>query len=789
MTAATRKSIGELARRKARTIFTVLTLALAVASVGIFAIPALMADAMEDEVAANRLSDVTVTMSPLELTAADLEALAALPNVADVEPRVMFITRVWVGERRVRAVVEGVRDYSRQVADLVNIASGAAPGAGEALTDRNNAGRRSLDLDEGDTVRLLTVGGGERALRISGVGRNMATGENDPSNDWITFYTTAETAAALSGRAGYTSIGLRLHDNSRPAAGRAIAAVRDELRARTGFTAFDDLPLIQDPGGYPGKESFEGLVSLFNVITLLALLSALVLVSSTMTTLVGEQTGEIAAMKAIGARRRDIRRIYLGTAVVLGALGAAIGVVLGIVLANVLVRYFGSLFFGMDIGVGVSIPVVAASVALGLVGPPLAALPAVRRAARLPLNEALNASGSAVGGQGRIDGLLRRVPGPRSVQIGLRTLGRRRRRSIATVAQVALAVATFLALLAVGTGVGQTTREWFDDQHYDVWVHSMSGRQFGPGAVAVIEKTTGVDEVQSWLQNEVRVGDRDAEAWGLPAGPFMNTRVRSGRFHGEHEVVAGARVVVLGPALARSTGAAIGDSVDVTTAGGPVTLRVIGISDSQIANGDAIFLPVTTLQSALGAPAAINSHWIRTASADEGDIDRTTTRVEDALTAAGEQVSTLVVYDMREQQVAANAQITTAITVLGMLIVALSMVALINTVTMSVIERTRDVGMLRSIGARAGAVRGIFAAEGIAVAVEGWLLGIPLGYLLARILVWAVEEAVGISVTFVFPLVNIAVALVGTVVLAVLVMLAPLRRAVRLKPGEALRTR
>ena len=52
---------------------------------------------------------------------------------------------------------------------------------------------------------------------------------------------------------------------------------------------------------------------------------------------------------------------------------------------------------------------------------------------------------------------------------------------------------------------------------------------------------------------------------------------------------------------------------------------------------------------------------------------------------------------------------------------------------------------------------------------------------------WAVEETVGISVTFVFPLVYIGVALVGTVALALLVMLAPLRRAVRLKPGEALR--
>ena len=192
MTAATRKSIGELTRRRARTIFTVLTLALAVASVGIFAIPALMADALEDDAAASRLPDVVLSMSPVELTAGDLDALEALPNVAAVEPRARFITRVWVGERRERAVVEGVPDYANQTADIVTIESGVAPGNGEALTDRNNSARHSFGLDEGESVRLVTAGGGEQTLRISGVGRDMATGENDPSNDWITFYTTAQ---------------------------------------------------------------------------------------------------------------------------------------------------------------------------------------------------------------------------------------------------------------------------------------------------------------------------------------------------------------------------------------------------------------------------------------------------------------------------------------------------------------------------------------------------------------------------------------------------------------------
>ncbi len=65
--------------------------------------------------------------------------------------------------------------------------------------------------------------------------------------------------------------------------------------------------------------------------------------------------------------------------------------------------------------------------------------------------------------------------------------------------------------------------------------------------------------------------------------------------------------------------------------------------------------------------------------------------------------------------------------------------------------------------------------------------GIPVGYALARLLNWLLLEVVGIEFTFTFPPLNVLFALVGTIVLALLIMRLPLRRAVRLKPGEALR--
>ena len=81
----------------------------------------------------------------------------------------------------------------------------------------------------------------------------------------------------------------------------------------------------------------------------------------------------------------------------------------------------------------------------------------------------------------------------------------------------------------------------------------------------------------------------------------------------------------------------------------------------------------------------------------------------------------------------------------------------------------------------------MFAAEGLVLALAGWLLGIPLGYAIDRLFGWLIGRIFGFDLPVVFPPWNIALALAGTIVLALLLMRLPLRRAVRLRPGEALR--
>src|SRR5512133_3487531 len=561
-----RKSVTDLTRRKARAFFTVLTLALAVASVGIVAVPALMQQAMDREIATNKLADLTLQTKPLVLSDAQLKRLSAVPNVEGVGAKTLFSTHIYVGARRQRALIMGVPDFKHQHADVVTPMAGAGLAPGAVLTDNQNASKGKFD---GTTVRVVAAGGRVRSLPVSGTARNLYGGALVSNEDTATFYASPDLVAALSGTRGYTYFGLRLRDPGQAAADRTVAAVRAELRGTKGFTGFSQLPAVRKPGEYPGKDVFEQIASVMSAVTLLALLSALVLLSNTMTTLVGEQISEIAAMKAIGGSRRQIARIYRRTALMLGALGAALGVVLGIVLANAIVGYFGTAFFGIDAGVHVAPGVLVASVIVGLVVPPLAAWPAIRRAARLPVHEALQATGSAVGGQGRLDAVLRRIPLPRSAQIGLRSVGRRKRRAFATAVQVGLAVATLLALLALGTSVGNITRDYYDDTHLDVWTGTYDSRPFTPEAQRALASTPGVKAVQPVVQNGAKVDGKDAGLMGMVDKPWMKLRVTDGRWYTSAEAARGTNVAVLGTGLAATTGAKVGDTITARTAAGP----------------------------------------------------------------------------------------------------------------------------------------------------------------------------------------------------------------------------
>ena len=139
------------------------------------------------------------------------------------------------------------------------------------------------------------------------------------------------------------------------------------------------------------------------------------------------------------------------------------------------------------------------------------------------------------------------------------------------------------------------------------------------------------------------------------------------------------------------------------------------------------------------------------------------------------------------QNASSNNSIVALLDALGLLVVGIALIGLVGTLTLALIERTREVGILRCLGAGARQIRRVFNAEAVVMATAGWALGSILGYALFLGLVAFVEHDFGVTVVKVFPVLSVPVALIAVIVVTLLVVRPTLRRAVRIDPGRALR--
>ena len=108
--AITKKSYRDLSKRKARTIFTILTIALGVAGISMFAIVPLMDEAMEIEIREANIYNVQLNVADVELNETNIMDIEGIDNVESFEVRTGFFTKIYVGDRRNDAIFIGVDD-------------------------------------------------------------------------------------------------------------------------------------------------------------------------------------------------------------------------------------------------------------------------------------------------------------------------------------------------------------------------------------------------------------------------------------------------------------------------------------------------------------------------------------------------------------------------------------------------------------------------------------------------------------------------------------------------------
>ena len=785
--ALVRKSWTDLSRRPTRAVLTVLTLALAVASFGILAIPTLMNRAMAAEVSQTRLHDVWIPIDDVALSPVQLAQMARLPNVAAVSARSLFNTRGLVGTKRVATEVWGVADFTNQPVDQVMTT--ARPGRGQVLVDVRDSMSGVSEAAAGDTLRVQAASGSYVSVPVAGSARAMAF-NRDAMNGDLVLYADQATVQDLGGFKGANLLELRLQNTSRPTAEATLNEVRSFLAAQPTPSAFSGLPTIRSPGDWPLKSVFDSRAKVLDILMVLALISAAFLLTNTIRTLVAEQSREIGVMRSLGASGRDVRNSYLRTAALLGALGALVGAALGIGLTYVLVKLFARMVYGISPGFGVDWPIVGIGALAGVAGTVLTAWPTLRRVLHMPVHEALAAEGMVSQfGASRVDrAILSSGWLPSPLRIGIRNVARQKGRSATTVIQVALAVGTLLGLLSLALAVSRVTDQSWNVLDYDITLSAqMGGTGYSPSVVNQVSAQPGVVGVEAADWSQMSYRGETLYGLGVHADTFVREPLGAGRWLGTQDETTGADVAVVGSAAARRWHLSPGSRLTVTTAGGPVSFTVIGVGASQANNGYNFYTSLTTLQKVTGHPGMANSLLVRAVDKNHGHIDALAGRLEGVLAASALPSRSQVMYAGRATDKANSGSMMVIVDGVGLLIVAISMIGLVNAITMSIIERTREIGVLRSIGARASDLRRMFRTETVSLALSGFVLAVPLGWLIAKALQWLVLHVVGAQLPAPYTLGSLGIAFLGTLVLAFLVVIAPLRRATRLHPGDAIR--
>ncbi len=784
-----KKSFGDLKLRKSRTIFTMLTITLAVASLSLFAVTPLMDEAMEDELRKANLYDVQLSTYDLELTKDELNGLRGLDNVEDLEARVFFVTRYYKGERRAQAYIVGIEDFDDQKVNRVALDSGGQPGHMELLADEGNTRN---GLFSGDRVRIFTSEGVETELNITGKAHSITYPHT--SFGLAVFYGNLDTVRAISNSSGYNSLALDLQKSTQSEAEETVETVRAFLLANTEFTSFSNMPEINKQSEYPGKEEFQNNSLFFYVMTFLTLFCAVFLIANTMNTMITEQRKEIAQMKAIGATRFQIIRSYMTTSVLMSAGGSLLGVILGIFISHYFLRFIASTFYGLIPPFNIHWFTVIITFLSGIIITLLAIIPALRKGLKITVREGLEggniSSGYGIGMTDRILMGLKRMP--RTIQMGIRNIARRKGRSLATILQVTLAVSMFLGIVTVGYSLSSAVVEEYDNFNIDILSQTQTegARPLFESNRFDLESMDGVETAEPFMLIE---GEMEGEAMYLfgfshDTETFRHDRtVYRGRWFSGSEENKNASVMVLAQNMASRTGIGVGDTVEVSTPRGPWNFTVIGLTSSQMMNGFTGYVPLDSLQHAVGWENMINGFAIRTDSDDHGLIDRVSTDIEDKMLSMGYVVNNQIWYVMEEENLRMNNLMFQLMAAVGTLIVLITMIGLVSTMTMNVLERTKEIGMMRCLGSLSKHIRRVFGTEGVVLASIGWILGIPGGYAVGRFLIWMMNEIFGINFTHQFPGIYILMSLGITLVIAIVIIQFPLRRATKLKPGDALR--
>jgi putative ABC transport system permease protein len=720
-----------------------------------------------------------------------------------------------------------------------DLSDGRAPEADdEIVIDRKSA--KDTDYQVGDTVAVQSPGGVD-TFELVGIARFGTT--DSPGGASYVLWTEAAAMRWVGEEGRFSSISVAAEDG---VSQQQVADSIDEVLQvsdSSGVEVVTGVEITEETQS-DIKESLSFLTTFFLVFAAIALVVGTFVIYNSFSIIVAQRTREMALLRAIGARRRQVRRTVLIEAVIVGVVGAAVGFVMGLGVATLLASVLGVPGDGLAI-----VPAsIAVAVVTGVIVTVVSALLPAWRASRVPplaamrevavdrtgrsrvrfviglavlavglVTVAIGATGDTIEtvglGVGLVFlGLILVCPGlarPVSRALGapvqrLRgasgrlardNASRNPRRTSATAQALMIGVGLVALLLVVNSSIRASIDKTLDDSFAGDFV-VMSG-SFGmiglpPSVAADIEQVPEVSVVAPirFSPATVRIPpatdtgeDKSVTATSAGAFELLDLDVVEGNVE-----LSGGEVVV-SKDTADDQGLALGDElgIDLVDDDRPEadrTATVAGIYESPDATTSLGGYIMGLDDFTAAAPSSTDAQ-IFVQLADGASVAEVEPELEDIVApfAAAE------VQSVDEYKDTIKAQLNVfLLLVIGLLLlsVVIAVLGIANTIALSVLERTREIGLLRAVGMRRRQVRSTIRWEAVIISLYGTVLGLAFGLVGGWGLVRALrDEGFGVFEVPIVPF--IAVAVLGAAV-GVLASILPAWRASRMDVLDAIST-
>jgi putative ABC transport system permease protein len=779
----------DLAHNKARTLLVVLSTAVGVFALGlIFGLSGEMRARMTEGHRATLPGHINFFgVSPFEEQ--DVEALRREAGVADAEGQIHSALR-WKleGETEWRdGNLVARAGYTAQRMDLVTLSEGQWP-AGHTLAVEYKSSQH-FNIPLGTTI-VVERGRREQRLPITGIIR-MSIGFFSPPQIGgdATFFATPETVAWLTGGdEGFNQLNVRLESFSRQAA-NALARRLERRLERMEISVGSHT--ITDPKVHWLQAQADTMFLILGVLGALALGLSALLIVNTMNAIVAQQVWQIGVMKVVGATFGRVMRIYLATALAYGIFALLLAVPLGAIAAHGMAAWLLDL---MGFAAG-SLQIVSSAagiqVMMGLAVPLLAALLPVIGGARITPHQAISSYGLGSGfGRGWLDRLAGRIRClPRMLTLSLRNTFRRKGRVALTLATLVFGGALFIVVMSVRSSLNNTLEVVLRDFDLDVLVR-LSRPQRAEYLAEVTGGAPGVLAAEVWDRQAALLAiaegnERTVYLWGIPPG----SRLFHPRIIGGRGLLPGDRhAILLNSKIATDEGFRVGDEIRLTIGSQESDWTVVGLILNVGNNQQDNFVPFDTLTReaghlACGAIVAV----VSTQRDREG---------QQALvnglrrTYAARHIETILLLSADELWEQNRTQFDVIIYLLltmAALAALVGSIGLTGMLSINVVERRREIGVMRAIGATSPTIAGIFVSEGVLLGVWSWMLAVPLSIPGARLFSRAVGTALlQAALEFRYSLGGMLMWLLIVIALSALASLWPAIGATRVSVREAL---